>query len=68
MGERVRQARKVRMVLSGHVHQGKYRVIERDDLGLPPFDTYTNPADYGEPAAMILNTETWMVEKLKPGF
>lgn len=59
LGERIKQYGKVRVVLSGHVHQGKHLQIARN--GLRSIDVYTNSADYGKPAALLLDTETWQV-------
>lgn len=59
LGERVKLSQKVRMVLSGHVHIERHLIIHRN--GLSPLETYTNPADYGKPAGLILNTDTWEV-------
>lgn len=62
LGKRVLPYQKLRMVMSGHVHIGHEKEIERD--GLPPLTAYTNPSDYGRPAALLLDTETWEVETL----
>ncbi len=63
LGEAVRQYEKVRVVLSGHVHLGLEREIPRGNL--PPMRAYTNPADYGQPAALLVETETWQVTPLR---
>lgn len=65
LGERIKQYEKVRVVVSGHVHVGLEREIPRE--GSTPLKVYTNPADYGDPAALLLETETWQVTTLFSG-
>jgi 3',5'-cyclic AMP phosphodiesterase CpdA len=58
LGETVRKYDKVRAVVSGHVHRGVSTSLPREN-GQPPLVVYTIPADYGDPAAILLDTDTW---------
>lgn len=63
LGEQVNQREKVRAIFSGHIHREVRSEAERPDG--TPLAIYTVPADYGKPAALLLETETWEVEALK---
>ena len=65
LGKRVLERTKVRTVISGHVHQHRHLTLRRSNGhhmrngGPPPLNVYTIPSDYGQPAALLLDTETW---------
>lgn len=65
LGEEVKHYHKVRVAISGHVHVEKYVELTRPD-GISPIAVYTIPSDYGKPAAIVLDTETWEVQTLWP--
>jgi 3',5'-cyclic AMP phosphodiesterase CpdA len=72
LGERVLARRKVRAVVSGHVHQACHLAIPRlypaSGNGHGPLSVYTIPSDYGRPAAVLLDTNTWQAEFIRlPG-
>ncbi|NDJ52198.1 MAG: hypothetical protein GYB68_03825 [Chloroflexi bacterium] len=57
LGESVLTRKKVRAIVSGHVHRDT-------DLEVPTdhdhtIRAYTIPADYGKPAAVVIDTESW---------
>ncbi|GAB4468193.1 MAG: metallophosphoesterase [Anaerolineae bacterium] len=64
LGEVVQASKKVRAIFSGHVHHEKRLSIPRS--GADPLAVYTIPADYGMPAALLLDTETWEVTRIPP--
>jgi len=64
LGERVAQRGKVKAVFSGHVHQERRCQVPRAN-GAGPLSVYTIPADYGEPAALLLDTDTWQVSVIR---
>lgn len=60
LGEQVLQRAKVRAVVSGHVHHERRLSIPRaNGRPLTPLRVFTVPADYGFPAALLLDTGTW---------
>ena len=60
LGEKVLTRPKVRAVVSGHVHHERRLSIPRaNGKPLTPLRVFTVPADYGFPAALLLDTETW---------
>jgi 3',5'-cyclic AMP phosphodiesterase CpdA len=62
LGERILQRRKVRAIISGHTHIDRRVSIPRD--GLPEVTAYVVPADYGHPAALCLDTDTWTAQSI----
>jgi Icc-related predicted phosphoesterase len=65
LGARLVNFPKLRMALAGHIHRERYVVVDRG--GLPPLPVYTNPSDYGTPAALLVDTDTWQVDILRTG-
>jgi len=63
LGRRVLEAPKVRSVFSGHVHVERAVTVTRN--GSTPLEVYTNPSDYGRPAALMVDTDTWAVSILR---
>jgi 3',5'-cyclic AMP phosphodiesterase CpdA len=72
LGQQVLRRRKVMTVVSGHVHQERSLEIPRQNSGLlnlrrlPPLKVHTIPADYGEPAALMVDTRTWERSVIRP--
>ncbi|MGF1505542.1 MAG: metallophosphoesterase [Anaerolineae bacterium] len=63
LGQRVLTYPKVRMAVSGHVHVERQLSVSRN--GSAPLPVYTNPSDYGNPAALLIDTETWAVQVVR---
>ncbi len=67
LGEQVLERKKVRSIISGHVHIETQLEFSRQNGHVPPepvqpVTVYTIPSDYGQAAALLLNTETWEAE------
>ena len=65
LGEAVVKRHKVRAIISGHVHQDTRLTITSQNGHHHEIKAYTNPSDYGTPAALLLDTDTWEVETLR---
>lgn len=64
LGKQVLSRDKVRMVVSGHVHRESCHTITRHGDrnsadGSSPVTVFTTPSDYGSPAAILIDTDTW---------
>lgn len=66
LGETVLQRSKVRAIVSGHVHRDRHLELRRDQLDMQPVQVHTIPSDYGAPAGLMLDTDTWVINKLNP--
>ncbi len=72
LGKRVMARDKVRTVVSGHVHQDRRLTLRRSNgnrshNGNGALKVYTVPSDYGHPAALLLDTDTWAVDVIRGG-
>jgi 3',5'-cyclic AMP phosphodiesterase CpdA len=65
LGEEVVKRHKVRAIISGHVHQDIRLTIASQNGHRHEIKAYTNPSDYGSPAALLLDTDTWEIETIK---
>jgi 3',5'-cyclic AMP phosphodiesterase CpdA len=65
LGKEVIKRSKVRAIISGHVHQDTRLQIPTSNGHRRQIWAYTNPSDYGAPAALLLDTDTWQVEVIK---
>ena len=63
LGERLLTTTKVHNVVSGHVHRDCAYSKARENGD--EIVVRVVPSDYGKPAALILDTETWDVEKIR---
>jgi len=62
LGQKVQQRAKVRAVVSGHVHRPTMLEVARPES--PALHVFSNPSNYGLPAALVLDTMTWSVTTL----